>query len=190
LVECFDKVVATDIEEAFLQNISLHNTEFRGICCIKDDITRTNLLPATFDLILCSETIEHIADVEAALQNIRTLLKKDGVLILSTPHKYCPLEICSKIAYLPGIIDLVRLVYREPILDAGHINLMTGPKLRQLLKKTGFTIQNYETFGCYIPFVAEFLGAVGLSVEQRVERTITGTKLESLLWTQAYILTP
>lgn len=190
LSKCFDNVVATDVEETFLQNITIRGKEFEGVCCLNDDISRTKLQPATFDLILCSEIIEHIEDVEAALHNMRMILKRDGTLILTTPHKYCPLEVCSKVAYLPGIIDLVRRIYREPILDAGHINLMTSSALRRLVKKSGFTIQMQESFGCYIPIIAEFAGNLGLSIEQKTEKTISGTLLEGLLWTQAYILRP
>lgn len=189
LSKCFDKIVATDVEDSFLHNASLFSNEYERVCCIRDDITETTLPPGSFDLILCSEVIEHIEDAEAALRNMRMILKNDGVLILSTPHKYCPLEICSKIAYLPGIINLVRAVYREPILDAGHINLMTGRSLQLLLKKTGFTILRHEAFGCYIPLLAEFFGTAGLRIEQKIERSIAGTPLDGLLWTQAYILT-
>lgn len=190
LSECFENVVASDVEETFLQNASMFSSEYESVSCIRDNITSTTLPPATFDLVLCSEVIEHIEDAEAALRNMRMILKKDGVLILSTPYKYCPLEMCSRVAYLPGIIKLVRLVYQEPIMDAGHINLKTGRALQRLLEKTGFTIQRHEAFGCYIPLLAEFLGSAGLSIEQRIERSIAGTRLEGLLWTQAYILTP
>lgn len=190
LSECFEKVVAIDVEESFLQNALLCSNEYEHVYCVRDDITATALPSAAFDLILCSEVIEHIEDSESALRNMRRLLKKDGILVLTTPHKYCPLELCSRIAYLPGIIDLVRRVYREPILDAGHINLMTGHRLQQLLEKTGFTVKSQEAFGCYIPLVAEFFGSFGLAAEQKIEKMLSKTRLQGLLWTQAYILTP
>ena len=74
----------------------------------------------------CAEVIEHIADAHAALCGLEKLLKPGGTLILSTPQRYSPLELCAKIAFLPGFIQLVRLIYREPILETGHIKVLTS----------------------------------------------------------------
>lgn len=190
LSECFGEVTAVDVEESFLANASLCSREYSQVRCLQDDITRTSLPPDSFDMVLCTEVIEHIDDAEAALRNMRRILRKNGVLILSTPHRYSPLELCSKIAYLPGVIDLVRKVYHEPILDSGHISLMTGRSLRSLIARTGFSIVRQESFGCYLPLVAEFCGQAGLALEQRLESLIAGSWLEEFLWTQAYILSP
>jgi len=190
LSECFGEVTAVDVEAAFLDNAAMFSEEYTRVHCLLDDITKTSLPPDSFDLVLCTEVIEHIGDAEAALCNMRRILKKDGVLILSTPHRYSPLELCSKIAYLPGIIDLIKMVYREPILEAGHINLMSGRTLQRLIAKTGFTIVKQESFGCYLPLLAEFCGQAGLAIEQKLETLIAGSCMEEILWTQAYILSP
>lgn len=190
LAECFGEVTAVDVEEAFLDNASVYSREYARVTCLLDDITRSSLPSESFDLVLCSEVIEHISDAEAALHTMRRILRRDGVLILSTPHRYSPLELCSRIAYIPGIIELVRRVYREPVLDAGHINLMSGRTLQRLIAGAGFTIVRQESFGCYLPLVAEFCGQAGLALEQGLERLIAGSCLEELLWTQAYILAP
>ena len=190
LSECFGAVTAIDVEETFLQNAARFSHDYDQVHCLLDDITKTALPPESFDLVLCTEVIEHIGDAEAALRNMRRILKKDGILVLSTPHRYSPLELCSKIAYLPLVIDLVRKVYGEAILDAGHINLTSGRSLRRLITATGFRIVRQEAFGCYLPLVAEFCGQTGLALEQKLESIIAGSCLEELLWTQAYILSP
>jgi len=112
-------------------------------------------------LILCTEVVEHLADSRAALAGIGRLLRPGGVLILSTPQPYSPLELASKVAFLPGIIQLVRLIYREPILDAGHINLMSSRKLEKQLLELGFHIVERHKSGLYLPLVAEFGGNMG-----------------------------
>jgi len=41
-----------------------------------------------FDVIICFETIEHVVDYEKSLSELKRVLKKDGILIMSTPNKY------------------------------------------------------------------------------------------------------
>lgn len=40
-----------------------------------------------FDLIVCFETIEHIKEYDKAIQQIKRVLKNEGLLIMSTPNK-------------------------------------------------------------------------------------------------------
>lgn len=49
---------------------------------------------AHFDIIVCSEVIEHIADDQkiAFLNELKKLLKEDGFLILTTPRKDAEIE--------------------------------------------------------------------------------------------------
>lgn len=44
--------------------------------------------PATFDLIVCLETMEHVADARALLASLRRLVKPGGTLILSCPNDW------------------------------------------------------------------------------------------------------
>jgi len=108
LASLFDTVVAADIASAFLVQARHLAHNHTNIKVIEDDIVRSTFASGSFDLILCSEVIEHIADSAAALAQIGRIIKPNGVLILSTPQKYSFLEIASKIAFLPGVIELVR----------------------------------------------------------------------------------
>jgi SAM-dependent methyltransferase len=151
---------------------------------LRDDITRSDLDDAGYDLILCTEVIEHIVDSQAALREMRRLLRPGGVLILSTPQRYSPLELASKIAFLPGVVRLVRLVYREPVLEQGHINLMTRRELRRQLGVAGLRTRETALAGMYIPVIAETMGHAALRLERSLETRLRGTRLEWLLWTQ------
>lgn len=115
------------------------------------------------------------------------MLKPRGVLVLSTPQRFSTLEMTAKIAFLPGIVDVVRLLYREPVLEMGHINLMTEREVRKQLQEAGFTGLEHHKSGLYIPFVAELFGALGLRVARWLERKIGGGLLSWMLWTQYYV---
>jgi SAM-dependent methyltransferase len=137
---------------------------------------------------LCTEVIEHIADSQKALESIKKILKADGILILSTPQKYSFMELTCKIAFLPIIIDLVRFVYKEPILETGHINLLTEKDIKEQIEIAGFSILDEFKSGLYIPLIAEFMGESGLKLEKKIENMIIDNFLSSTLWTQYYIL--
>ena len=184
-----NEVVAADIEEAYLDQARKRMASIPGLSCIKDDITATALPVDSFGLILCTEVIEHIANSDAALCGLRKILAPGGVLILSTPQRYSPLEVFAKIAFLPGVIHLVRLIYREPIIETGHINLLTEAGLGAQIESAGLKIIKRHKSGFYLPLVAEFLGARGRNFLQWCEAKLQGSFLSGLLWTQYYILT-
>jgi len=183
-----ERVIATDIEEEYLQYAQQRVNELPNVQCAADDIVSSHLPAGEFDLVLCTEVIEHVADSVSALVGLRRLLSPDGRLVLSTPQRYSPLEICCKVAFLPGIIDIVRLIYREPVLPTGHINVLTEGELKRQLREAGLEILEEHKSGLYLPVVAELMGRAGLKLEQWLERKIRGTRLDFLLWTQCYVL--
>ncbi len=99
------EVVASDVERAYLDRL-VPAAAACGADLVWDDITDSHFTDAEFDLVLCSEVIEHIPDGPAALREIRRILDPEGVLVLSTPQRYSLLEVASKVAFLPGFIQL------------------------------------------------------------------------------------
>lgn len=188
LVKRFEKVVASDIEAAYLEHLSVLRDKYKNLELVLDDISNSNLPECSFDLILCSEVIEHIQNSSKAIIGMYHLLKPGGLLILSTPQRGSLLEVLSKIAFLPGFINIVRLVYDEPILKTGHINLLTEDKVVKQLNSAGFHICEQFKSGIYLPLIAEFTGEWGLKLAQRLEKRIRGTFFDWLLWTQYYVV--
>ena len=186
LQRSFDEVTAADIERAHLDHLI---PRFPSIHFIGDDITRSSLDAERFDLVLCSEVVEHVPDSLAALRGIHRVMKPGGTLILSTPQRYSPLELASKVAFLPGALHVVRWIYREPILKQGHINLMTRRTVRNQLKRAGFRIEREHLSGVYIPLLAEFGGRLGRRVAEGMEGILRAGPLTWTLWTQYYVAT-
>ena len=187
LGESFEQVIASDVEEAYLEYVSCLQEKDPNLSLVIDDITNSRFSEASFDLILCTEVIEHITDSVSAIREMYRLLKPGGILILSTPQKWSPLELTAKIAFMPGIINLVRLIYNEPILETGHINLMTAKQVTRQLHINGFRIRERFKSGMYLPLIAEFTGKWGLYLEQWLEANLRNGPLDWLLWTQYYI---
>lgn len=184
LARSYGSVTASDIADAHIEHL---DPLFPEVKIVRDDITATALQTEAFDLILCSEVVEHIAESKAAIRGMWSLLRPGGVLVLSTPQRFSPLELASKIAFLPGVVQIVRWVYREPILPQGHINLMTRATVRSQLESSGFHIEAEHFTGLYLPMIAEFTGSLGLWLAKVIESALRGTPLQGLLWTQYYV---
>jgi SAM-dependent methyltransferase len=187
LAALYKEVFATDLQEIFVDHAKLLSSTCPNVHAMTDDITHSQLPANSFDLVLCSEVIEHIADSQKAISEIGRLLKPHGILILSTPQPLSPLELTAKIAFLPGVIELVRLVYKEPVLETGHINLMSGNTIASQLRAAGLSVREQFKSGVYLPLIAEFLREPGLRLERWLESKVRGGRLDALLWVQYYV---
>jgi ubiquinone/menaquinone biosynthesis C-methylase UbiE len=183
-------VVASDIEAAYLDRLVDMRSTYDNLQLVRDDITRSSFADGSFELILCSEVVEHIEDSTAALREMRRILADDGTLILSTPQRYSTLEMASAVAFLPGFIHVARRVYNEAVIPTGHINLLTRRMLRDQLAIAGFVPIEEWVSGLYLPGVAEMMGTRAVSMQAAFERRIRCTRLEHVLWTQFVIARP
>jgi SAM-dependent methyltransferase len=81
---------------------------------------------APFELVLCSEILEHVADPHPLLAAIRERLSPDGLLVLSTPNA----EIIRKESE-PGMLA-------RALSPGYHLILYTRSALARTLEKAGF----------------------------------------------------
>jgi ubiquinone/menaquinone biosynthesis C-methylase UbiE len=190
LREAFSEVYVADCEKTYLEPIEKHYADDAVVHIVLDDITASQLPEDHFDLVLCTEVVEHIADSRAAFRHIARVLKPEGILVLSTPQRYSFLELTARAALSRWLIWLTRFVYREPVLEMGHINLMTAATVQAQLAAAGLRVIERHKGGLYLPGIAEFLGAFGQRLAARLEPFIRNTWLDGILWTQYYIVGP
>jgi 2-polyprenyl-3-methyl-5-hydroxy-6-metoxy-1,4-benzoquinol methylase len=182
-------VDAADIADEFLTRARELANIHDNISAMKDDITDSKIGGSTYDLVLCTEVVEHVANSSAAIKHMYRVLKPGGVLILSTPQRYSTLELTCKIAFLPVVIDIVRAIYGEAVLKTGHINLLTADEARSQITDAGFSIRETFKSGLYLPVISEFAGDAGLSFEKLLEKYAKKSGISGLLWTQYYVAT-
>ena len=188
LAEVFDKVVGADVEPAYLTGIEQLAIRNVAINLVVDDIQASKFEDGTFDLVLCSEVLEHVLNPEIALKTIARILRPGGIAIITTPQKYSLMELSCKVAFLPGIIQLVRRIYREPILETGHISLRSYSDFTAAISACGLKIVEHKKLGLYLPLIAEFGGEAGGRMIERLEDRLKNSPLSWMLWTQAYVL--
>jgi len=187
LANHYSEVVGTDLNLGQLEHARRRNADIGNLRLLIDDITDSQLPAHSFDLVLCSEVLEHIRDSRPAIAGIRRLIAPGGLLILSTPQRYSIMELACKLAFMPGVINLVRLVYGEPVFETGHVSLMTEQGITGALGSAGFQILQHFKSGLYLPLIAEFGGMAGMRFERWLEARVRDGLLSWTLWTQYYV---
>jgi SAM-dependent methyltransferase len=92
---------------------------------------------ASFDLVLCVETIEHVRDVQLLLSEIRRVLRPGGTLALTTP------------ANGRGTAARALLLGWDRAFDplSPHLRFFSRRSLERLLGELGFTVTSIERKG-------------------------------------------
>ena len=82
------------------------------------DVTRLPFPDACFDLVICSEVLEHIPDHEKAMREITRVLKHGKPLVVSVP-RYLPERICWALsdAYFNANQGHVRIYRKRELID-------------------------------------------------------------------------
>jgi 2-polyprenyl-3-methyl-5-hydroxy-6-metoxy-1,4-benzoquinol methylase len=89
--------------------------------------------PASFDVVLCGDLIEHLRDPERFLARVRPLLRSDGRLVLTTPNVA---NWANRLGLLVG-----RWRYTDRgILDRTHLHLFTRATLVETLRRAGYRV--------------------------------------------------
>ena len=107
---------------------------------LQSDATKLPFADASFDKIICSEVLEHIENYPAVIQEIKRLLKPDGVLAISVPRAW-PEKICWKLS----------AAYHQ--VEGGHIRIFDAIKLRREIEALDFSfIKRHWAHALHSPF--------------------------------------
>ena len=188
LASQYQEVIGADIEKAYLDDISSLQNTLPHLEIMIDDLIHSTFPANHFGLVLCTEVLEHVPSPELALHTIYRILAPGGIAIITTPQKYSVMEWCCKVAFLPGILKIVRLIYQEPVFELGHVSLRSAKQIREVIDANGFEVVAADKFGLYLPLLAEFGGKQGGRLIEMLEKRLKNTALDGLLWTQAYVL--
>ncbi|MCH7743440.1 MAG: class I SAM-dependent methyltransferase [Proteobacteria bacterium] len=94
----------------------------------------------TFDKVICSEVLEHIADYQAVVIEINRVLKPGGVFAVSVP-RFFPEWICWQLSD----------AYHE--VEGGHIRIFNAAHLRQDIESCGFVhYKRHYAHSLHVPY--------------------------------------
>ena len=107
------------------------------------------LEPASFDVVLCGDVVEHLRDPVATLARLRPFLRPGGCIVLSTPNVA---NWTIRLALLVG-----RWRYTERgILDRSHTHLFTRRTLGEALEQAGYEVDRID-FSVPVPGGSDLL---------------------------------
>ncbi|MGC0416183.1 class I SAM-dependent methyltransferase [Embleya sp. AB8] len=101
------------------------------------------LADASVDAVLFGEVLEHLVDPDAALDELRRVLKPRGHLMLSTPNLAAWYNRALLLAGVQPIFSEVSLrgIHGRPGAQVvGHLRLYTARALREFLTASGFEV--------------------------------------------------
>jgi ubiquinone/menaquinone biosynthesis C-methylase UbiE len=101
------------------------------------NLSRTGLRKKSFDIILMSETLEHVFNLDEVLNEVRRILKDKGTFLMTVPYDFFlgPFFILFNLncLYMGYIRGSQYHKYR-----CGHIHHFTKDRLRTTLNRNGF----------------------------------------------------
>ncbi len=153
-----------------VSEVQLRKAELRGIRTCQVDL-ENNELPFEnefFDAVVCSETIEHLLNIDNLMQEIHRILKLGGTFILTFPNVNQPISWPMQIIYdLPPRFSAR---YKSP-----HVRDYTLRMVRNVLADFRFDI--IDVRGTYIyPFKGGFSRWIAGSFPRLAEKIIVVSK--------------
>lgn len=108
-------------------------------------------LEGEYDIIVAADVLEHLIDPEQVLAQLKTRIKKGGLLIVSLPNIA---NVYIRLSLLAG-----RFRYHtKGILDQTHLHFYTIDTARLMLRKTGWIVEAGEVTAIPFALVFPFLG--------------------------------
>ncbi len=130
-------VTGVDVNEPMLAWAQRHGrlADYR----VTDDLSRTGLADRSVDVVIMSETLEHLANLDPTVAEVRRVLKDDGTFLITVPYDLFlgPFFVlfnvnCLWQGYVRGS------VYHR--YRCGHVNHFTRARLRAVLAAGGFRL--------------------------------------------------
>lgn len=135
-INCQDVQQARMKEDDFGASISVS----KHSCYLAGDALKLPFCDQQFDIIICSEVLEHIPNYTQVLCEIDRVLKPGGQFAVSVP-RYWPEKICWWLSR----------EYHE--VKGGHVRIFTTRKLKNALKPLGFTfLHRHWAHALHSPF--------------------------------------
>jgi 2-polyprenyl-3-methyl-5-hydroxy-6-metoxy-1,4-benzoquinol methylase len=100
------------------------------------ELTIKKLNHHSYDLVLCLDVLEHLVDPWAVVQEIYTLLRPGGSIIISLPN------VRNYTVVLPLLFNGTWNYKKDGIMDQTHLRFFSREGAKNILTKNGFIIKN------------------------------------------------
>lgn len=139
-------LVGLDISrKALIDARDLLNINNRNVCLIQGDNANLPFKSNGFEVVICSEVLEHVIDPENAVKELHRIVKEKGVVIITVPYE----KMLTFIKHCLKKVGVYKILFSnlEETTSEWHIHSFTPKTLKELLVKF-FTINKFKI----IPF--------------------------------------
>ena len=147
-------VTGIDLHEPSIGFANEENV-FNNVKFLLGDIEHLQKIAHTqkFDVIVFSDILEHVNNPEKLLKDAHSILKPDGIILISIPNGFGPFEIENFILRKTGFLRFGDFIGRKLSRgkskipynrDSGHIQFFSMKKINEILKRTGFNTTNFK----------------------------------------------
>ncbi len=134
VAEAGTQVTAVDFSGPFLAMAPRH----QRIALVQGDVVGLPFRDGHFDAAICSETLEHVPDDDAAVSEIARILRPGGWLFVTVPNLW----------NLARMVDMVKRLDPTIRFMTGHLREYSRARVRRLLAKHFSIVRFYPvTFG-------------------------------------------
>ncbi len=160
------RVVGVDIGDELRDNPNVGDR-------VRGDLERLPFAAASFDAVLASHVMEHLARPERALAEVARVLKPGGRFLLLTPNRFHYVPLAASL--LPQRLHVA--INRRRGVEEGNVfptlyRANTAGKLRRLLEGAGLTVERIDRFESEPEYLAfhPLAYALGVGYERLVNR--------------------
>ncbi|MFQ5516664.1 MAG: class I SAM-dependent methyltransferase [Acidimicrobiia bacterium] len=143
-----------------------------GVLVAAADAARLPFADATFDAVICSEVLEHVADPERAVAEAARVTVHGGLFLFSTPAR----TLWSRLALIEaGQHWRLTRVLPTDLHDWGHF--LTRAELEDLLYRNGFQIRRIAGIGIRVRSSPRVLATLALLKLGRIGYAEAGRRI-------------
>lgn len=146
----YEKLIGIEYSSSRLEQakINLADFYFEAIQGSAEDLSAIE--SSTVDTIISADTIEHIPDVYAAVNEMYRVLKPNGKLIINTPNiAFIKKRLLLLLGRFPSTSQSNEGLGNDILFDGGHLHYFTFRSLSLLLEKSGFLVEKKTGYGKY-----------------------------------------
>lgn len=119
---------------------------------VKADAEEKIKLPDnSFDCLICSQTLEHVAHPEKILNNMHRLAKKNARIVISVPNELFMLRLKTFFKKI-GILQWLFPGIEEGVSE-WHLQVFTHQKVKDLVAKDFEIIEHRRAFNIYLIYL-------------------------------------
>jgi len=148
------RVFAVELAKNYLNQAKKFVGENKNVEFLVADATRLPFPKEYFDKVLFTEVIEHIPNYKESLKETKRVLKREGVLVISTPSKFSPLNLAYSLKR-----KLKHYTFNE------HVHEFTSAEFKKVVGQY-FRIERLEFVNFLLPYPVDnlFLGVKSKNV--------------------------